>query len=231
MARWYPPYSNELVQVLQQTANLHHALVPYIRSYTYIAHRTGVPVIRGTLLEASDDRRTHSLADEYFFGSEFLVAPIVSEGGNRTVYFPQGSKYLDYFTKGAVFAGGSSAHVAMDIHSVPAYVRAGAIVPRGYVARANDRWTEDWKPELTLELFPSRGVPRSSFLYYNPISKNTTLIEMTVSKETGNVSVSYGPMDVSGKIELFSKKGSTTKPYVTTGGFVDFGSVESLFDE
>ena len=103
------------------------------KSHTYQASQTGIPVIRAALLETPFDATALSLADSYFFGSELFIAPIVTPDGNRSVYFPGSStdKYLEYFNKRSVHTGDSTVNVSMDIHSVPAYVKAGAIVPRG----------------------------------------------------------------------------------------------------
>jgi alpha-glucosidase (family GH31 glycosyl hydrolase) len=85
---WYSPYSADLVATLKRTANLHHELIPYIKSYSYLATQTGVPVMRALFLEYPRDKNTYSISDEYFFGEQFLVAPIVTESGEGQVYIP-----------------------------------------------------------------------------------------------------------------------------------------------
>ena len=85
------------------------------------------------------------MVDEYFFGSEFLIAPIVSPGGSRTVYFPQkGTKYLEYFNKTNLYMGGTSSTIQMSTDFIPVYVVEGAIVPRGDIYRGNNKWTLNW---------------------------------------------------------------------------------------
>lgn len=197
---WYPPYTSELVDVLKETANLHHDLLPYIKSYTYQAHTTGISVMRAAFLETPTDGKAWSLTDSYFFGSEFFIAPIVNAGGSRTVYFPQGYKYLEYFNKTTVHEGGSTCDVDLSVHYVPAYVRAGAIVPRGDILQANNKWTADWKPELTVELYPSAEVPYSSFAYYNGAAKIEVPITMMVDAVAGGVTVEYGAVGVNGTL-------------------------------
>ena len=96
---WYPPYTSDLAAVLKQTANLHHDLLPSIKPHTYESAQTSVPLIRAPFLEASADKKAYTIADEYFFGSEFLVAPIVNAGGCRSIYFPKGSTYLNISTR------------------------------------------------------------------------------------------------------------------------------------
>ncbi|KAI7251421.1 hypothetical protein KC352_g12610 [Hortaea werneckii] len=228
---WYPPYTSDLVDVLKESANMHHDLFPYIKSYTYQAHKTGIPVMRAAFLEAPYDEKTYDMTDAYYFGSELFVAPIITAEDQRTVYFPEGTKYLEYFNKSSVYEGGSSASVEMNVHYVPAYVRAGAIVPRGDIYQGNNKWTKDWKPELTIELYPSKKVPWSSFAYYNGDTKQEVPITMKTSHHSGQVEIEYGPVGVGGTIVLFAKDGMHNATLHAGGGSASFNEVKSLFDD
>lgn len=229
---WYPtatnPYTPELVQVLKESTDLHYDLMPFIKSYTYQAHQTGLPVMRAAFIEAPLDARTYTMGEEYFFGEEFFVAPIIAPGGKRSVYFPMGAKYLEYFNKTTVHEGGSTTQVDVDVHAIPAYVRAGSIVPKGQIFRGNDRWTENWEPYLDIELFPSRDIPCSGFTYYNGDADEEALIEMTVDGH--GVVVKYGNLGVKGHFTLFAKGGKMVKELQGNGGVVRFDGVVSLFD-
>ena len=230
---YYPPYTQELVDVLKSTANLHHDLQPYIRSYTYQAHLIGVPVLRAAFLETPEDNATYSMTEEYFFGSEFFIAPIVNAGGRRSVYFPgsEGTKYLEYFNKTSVHQGGSTCDVDLSVHYVPAYVRAGAIVPRGDIFQGNNKWTKDWKPELTVELYPSADVAYSSFDYYNGDTKNVVPITMSIDALSGRVVVEYGAVGVNGTLTVYARDGTRNAILHAAGGSASFASIVSLFDD
>ena len=223
---WYPPYSSDLVNILKTTANLHHDLLPYIKSYTQIAHMTGIPVMRAAFLEAPSDKQTYLQKDAYFFGSELYIAPIVSANGQRSVYFPEGTKYLEYFNKTSVHNGGTTAHVALDVHSVPAYVRAGAIVPRGDIHQGNNKWTADWRPELTVELYPSSNVSYSTFSYFNGAD-----ITMSVDALSGAVIVNYGALGVNGTFVMFVQGAKVNATLHAAGGMASFPKAASLFDD
>jgi len=229
---WYPPYTSNLVEVLKESANLHHDLLPYIKSYTYQAHITGLPVLRAAFLEATSDAKALSMTDAYFFGSELYIAPIVNAGGQRTVYFPNtGTKYLEYFNKTTVHTGGSTANVDLSVHYVPAYVRAGSIVPRGDIYQGNNKWTANWKPELTVELYPSSEVPYSSFAYYNGAAKTEVPITMSIDAVSGGVTVEYGAVGVNGTFVIFTKDGMKNATLHAAGGLAKFTSCASLFDD
>lgn len=226
---WYPPYSSDLVSILKQTANLHHELIPYIKSYSYQSTITGIPVMRALFLEHPRDKHTYNISDAYFFGEHFLVAPVVDESGKREVYFPKGTDYLEYFDKTSVHEGGSAAAVSPGLDSIPVYVKAGAIVPRGDIVQANNKWTKDWSPRLTVELFPSFGVPESSFAYYNG-NKESEIRMTSTSKDDGAcVHVQYGELGVGGKIVVYTQNGPVESDLQPKGGKAEFCDIESLF--
>jgi alpha-D-xyloside xylohydrolase len=229
---WYPteanPYTPELVDVLKETAALHYDLFPYIRSFTYQAHKTGLPVIRAAFLEFPNDEETYKIHGAYFFGSEIFVAPIASPDGQRSIYFPKGTKYLEYFNKTSIYAGGTTASVEMDVHYVPAYVRAGAIVPRGRIYQGNDKWTENWNPELAIELYPSPDVRETSFLYYSTDDKEVEIV-MRMDPRTCEVVVEYDDLGCDGSFILYGKDGKATQSFDANAGSATFHNVQSLF--
>ena len=188
---WYPPYTARLVSILKDTANLHVALFPYIKSYTYQATQTGVPLLRALFLEYPNDPKVYTATDTYAFGEEFLVAPIVNTGGTREVYFPNGTSYLEYFNKTDVYQGGTTVPVSLEWEYVPVYVREGAIVPTGDIYQGNQKWRK-WQPYLEIQVFPSYGVAVSDFVYYNAAKDETALITVKTDKKEQSVILVYG---------------------------------------
>jgi alpha-D-xyloside xylohydrolase len=226
---WYPPYTSRLVSVLKKTANLHASLLPYIKSYTYQASQTGVPLIRALFLEYPQDPKAFSVADAYAFGSEFLIAPIVNAGGTRTVYFPSGSSYLEYFNKTAVYAGGTSHKVSLEWEYVPAYVREGAIVPTGDIYQGNQKWAP-WKPYLEIEVFPSYNVPNSQFEYYNAFRNESVMIKAMTNRGAQSVTVAWGDLGANGMLVLYGKQGPSDITLEGSDGRATVCGFVSLFD-
>lgn len=226
---YYPPYTEHLVQVMKETSNMHHSLFPYIKSHQYQATQDGISLIRALFLEAPDDQNTYETTDEYFFGSEFLVAPILRPGGQRSVYFPQkGTKYLEYYNKTNVYAGGTSSTVAMGVDYNPIYVIEGAIIPRGDIYQGNNKWTNPWTPYLEIEVYPSYSCDQSTFLYYN--SQKQVEIVMTSDGGSKTVTVQYGDLALPGRITAFTKGGAINATIMPGGGVARYENVESLFD-
>jgi len=139
---------------------LRYRLLPYIYSYAWEASQRGLPLVRPLVLEFPNDPGSVAApGDEYLFGRELLVAPVLFEGQtNRTVYFPPG-RWIDW-DEGYDYTGGREWVVAAPPNRIPVAVRAGAIIP--LAPDMKNTGEKPWDP-LTLEIFPSG---RSSFALY-----------------------------------------------------------------
>lgn len=139
---------------------LRYRLLPYLYSYAWEASRKGLPLVRPLALEYPDDPRAVATpGDQYLFGRELLVAPVLREGrSTRTVYFPAGT-WIDW-DNGYDYAGGREWVVAAPQNRIPVAVRAGAIIP--LAPDMKNTAEKPWDP-LTLEIFPAG---RSEFTLY-----------------------------------------------------------------
>jgi alpha-glucosidase len=163
---------------------LRYRLLPYIYSYAWKASQTGVPLVRPLALEFQDDPRSRATpGDEYCFGDELLVAPVLHEGQtNRSVYFPPG-EWFDWDT-GVEYTGGRNWVVAAPLNRIPVAVRAGAIIPMAPEMRNTSE--KPWDP-LTLEVYPSG---KSAFTLYQDDGNTFGYLhgEYTITKIACNAS-------------------------------------------
>ncbi len=116
------------LEVYRRYAVLHMSLFPYRYGAALEAAKTGMPLMRALPLVYQNDAAAREAPDEYLFGPDFLVAPVVDENTRRVVYLPAGS-WVDYWT-GAVTAGGQTLVVDAGLERIPVWVRAGAVVPK-----------------------------------------------------------------------------------------------------
>ena len=107
---------------------LREALSPYTYSAAWEATQTGQPVCRPLYLDDPESPEAYEHADEYRFGHDLLVAPIVTVGAtaSRTVWFPPG-RWVGWFD-GRTYTGPSTATVTVPLDQMPVFVRAGGIV-------------------------------------------------------------------------------------------------------
>jgi alpha-glucosidase len=107
---------------------LRYRLMPYIYTLAYEASMTGMPLMRPLFLEYPQDKETQAVYDQFLFGSDLLVAPILRPGQKqRMVYLPQGS-WQDFWTA-KVFGGANWMITKAPINQIPLLIRSGGAVP------------------------------------------------------------------------------------------------------
>ncbi len=111
----------------RRSIELRYELLPYIYNVMHEASDTGLPAMRPLFIEYPDDENATAIDDEFLFGQDLLVAPILWEGATeRSVYLPKGD-WFDYWT-GQLFRGGAKTNVSVTLQSIPLFVRAGAFI-------------------------------------------------------------------------------------------------------
>ncbi|QHE51800.1 TIM-barrel domain-containing protein [Pontibacillus sp. HMF3514] len=108
-------------------ANLRMNLLPYIYEQARKATRTGVPLMKSLFMEYPDDTKVYDIFDQYFFGENLMVAPIIQEGAEeREVYFPEG-EWIHLFTNESI-TGPCYRKVKASFMDIPVYVKKGTIL-------------------------------------------------------------------------------------------------------
>jgi alpha-D-xyloside xylohydrolase len=119
---------DEALKTYRKFAVLHMSLFPYRYAAAQEASKTGMPLMRALVLNYQEDAQARVATDEYLFGPDFLVAPVITAGTQRVVYLPAG-EWVDYWT-GARVTGARSILADVPMDSIPLYVRAGAVIPK-----------------------------------------------------------------------------------------------------
>ena len=113
--------------------------MPYVYAQAKDCSERGLPMVRALLVEFPHDTGAWLVEDEYMFGSQMLVAPLMESGHEREVYLPKG-KWIDYQT-GKVYEGG---YQTIEAGKIPAIilVRDGSLIPHAPLAQRTDQI--DW---------------------------------------------------------------------------------------
>jgi alpha-glucosidase/alpha-D-xyloside xylohydrolase len=123
---------------------------PYNYTITREACDTGMPLMRALWLNYPDDPAAVKIGDEYLWGPNILVAPVVEKGATtRKVYLPLGQWY-DWWTQKQV-AGKQWIDRPVDLATIPLLVKAGAIIPLDPVRQYT---TEPTTEPTTLRIYP-----------------------------------------------------------------------------
>ncbi len=136
--------------ICRKYLELRYRLMPYLYSAVRETHETGLPIMRALWLHYPDDATAVARGDEYLWGRDILVAPVVEKGATeRRLYLPHGHWY-DFWTEEKI-EGGREVSKAVDLATMPLYVRAGSIIPMGPVKQ----YTAEKAPgPLTLVIYP-----------------------------------------------------------------------------
>ena len=128
--------SESFTQAFRECAEMKYKLMPYVYAQAKDCSERGLPMVRALLVEFPDDKGAWLVEDEYMFGSQMLVAPLMESGTGRDVYLPRG-KWIDYQT-GKVYDGGYQTIQAGKIPAV-ILVRDGSLIPHAPLAQRTDQ--------------------------------------------------------------------------------------------
>lgn len=132
-------YDSKRVQdVFRKSAEMKYRLMPYVYAQAKECTEKGLPMLRALFVEFPDDPGAWRVDDEYLFGSQILVAPLLESGiTGRTVYLPEG-KWIDYQTE-KVYEGGWH---RIEAGSLPIImlVRDGSVLPHLKLGSPPLRW-------------------------------------------------------------------------------------------
>ena len=145
--------------ICKKYLELRYQMMPYLYSAVKETCETGVPIIRSLWLHYPTDAAAVARGDEYLYGRDILVAPVVEKGAtSRSLYLPRGT-WFDFWTRERS-EGGREFTRNVDLATMPLYVRAGAVIPMGPVKQYTE---EPVDGPLTLWVHP--GADGSFSLY------------------------------------------------------------------
>lgn len=142
-------YNPSFVKAFRESAEMKYKLMPYVYAQAKRCTETGLPMVRALCIEYPDDPGAWLVDDEYLFGQDILVAPLMEKGTSRKVYLP-GGKWFDY-QSGKIYPAGWN---QIEISQIPAVilVRDGAAIPHIALAQSTDKmdWSKlEWKVYTT----------------------------------------------------------------------------------
>lgn len=106
-----------VIDVYRYYAKLRMAMLPYIAEEAEKSVNTGVPMMRALWIEFPEDADSAEIFDQYMFGDDLMVAPVVEEGmTERSVYIPQG-QWKNMFT-GEKFEGGQRIQMKASVEEI-----------------------------------------------------------------------------------------------------------------
>ena len=155
----------DFTDAFRANAEMKYQLMPYVYAQAKDCSEKGLPMVRALFVEFPHDAGAWLVEDEYMYGSQLLVAPLLESGSSRTVYLPKG-KWIDY-QSGKVYEGGYQEISIPTAQEMKAYAEAsgsatvsqplpciilvkdGSLIPQVPVAQSTDKinWSKlSWRP-------------------------------------------------------------------------------------
>ena len=192
-------YSGPVERIAKDALRLRHKLLPYIYTMNYRTHTECRAICEPMYYAYPTDESAYNCKNQFFFGSELMVAPITSKINPKTnlacveVWLPEG-RWTDIYT-GAIYEGNRMLKIYRGIESIPVFAKEGAIIPMATDNKSNictnpkDMTVRIYRGNNSFELYEDDGETNE---FRNG---NFAITKYTVKEEDCNVSFTVSPAE------------------------------------
>lgn len=134
-------FGKDVLENVRTAMQLRHSLLPLIYTANWLNAQQGEPLILPMYYSYPNEEAAYQTPNQYTFARQLLVAPITqpvdptTKLARHAVWLPAG-QWFDFFTKEA-FEGDSWLILYGDQSQIPAFAKAGAIIPMDADGPAN----------------------------------------------------------------------------------------------
>ncbi|MFC2159779.1 TIM-barrel domain-containing protein [Actinomycetota bacterium] len=122
-------FGDKAYEIIKELLFIRERLHPYIMAQMKTAHKKGTPPMRPLFYDFPYDKETWNIEDEFMFGPDILVAPVIHEGmRSREVYLPEGAKWKDV-NSDRIYSGGRYIKYEAPLDTVPVFLKDEASLP------------------------------------------------------------------------------------------------------
>ncbi|MBQ9678458.1 MAG: alpha-xylosidase [Prevotella sp.] len=121
---WHYP---EIAPIVKRWWKLRYRLLPYIVEQSELACQSGLPLVQALLFHHPHDRQVWHIDDEYYFGNELLVCPVMNADNRRDIYLPEGP-WVNFLTGERLEGGRWYYQVEVPLDQMPVFVRPDAVI-------------------------------------------------------------------------------------------------------
>ena len=146
-------------KIVKDYLRLRHRLIPYLYSEANKYSKFGSPIVQPLYYKYPETYDEPLYKNEYYFGSELFVCPIVDSKDNvmnrvvHKIFLPNGIWYD--FRTGKKFIGGKRYVTFYKDEDYPVFAKTGAIIP---LAKMDNNINDTSSPKkLEIQIFPGRS--------------------------------------------------------------------------
>lgn len=145
-----PWHYQNIAPIVKRWWKLRYRLIPYIIEQSELACRSGLPIVQALLIHHPNDRQVWHIDDEYYFGNEFLVCPVMNAENRRDIYLPEG-QWVHFLTGERLEGGRWYDHVEVPLDEMPVFVRPDARI-KMYPHDVDSTDDMDLEKAITIEI-------------------------------------------------------------------------------
>ncbi|MFY7965106.1 MAG: TIM-barrel domain-containing protein [Chitinophagaceae bacterium] len=161
------PFKSEAKKVVLER----YRMLPYIYTLAYRQTKFAEPLVKPLLYNYSTDTNAIKTENEYLFGDNVLVAPVLKRNeNNRNVYLPEGDWYDVETNK--LYTGKSFMNIDVTEYKKPLFYKSGSFIPQYYCNGENT--SEIDRKNLKVYYIPS--TIKSSYEMYDDDGENKNAI-------------------------------------------------------
>lgn len=188
----YPDQQHIILPLIKER----YRWLPYNYTLAYENASQGLPLVRPLNFYSSGSDRFDDITDEYLWGRDILVAPVMTQGATRrSIVFPDGL-WVDYNNPGRLYNGGDTITYPAPLEVLPLFVRAGAIIPQADYGMQS---TEDYRTDrYTINYYPYLG--KSEYTLFEDDRKSPGSLDegaYSLINFTGEASIEGINLDIS----------------------------------
>jgi alpha-D-xyloside xylohydrolase len=122
-------FGDKAYDIIKDILIMRQRLLPYVNQQMQLAHKKGTPPMRPLFFDFPEDTDCAAVDDEFLFGPDILVAPILEYGvRKRKVYLPAGTSWTDAWTDKKI-NGGQWIDADAPLEKIPVYLRGDSNLP------------------------------------------------------------------------------------------------------
>jgi len=226
------PENHPAYKSIVEYNKLRYRLMPYIYSLAGRSWLFGSVIMRGLVMDFTEDRKAMDVGDQFMFGPSIMVCPVYEYGArSRDVYLPEGRVWYDFYNDTVTYAGGQTITADAPYERIPLFVPSGSIIISGPDIEYVDQVPAD---RLTIDVYSGSGGrfilyedDGVSFGYENgkyttiPIyyTENESGNTLSIGKRSGEYSGMTGRRDI--KVRMHFPDGVKERTLVYTGDRID----------
>lgn len=155
-------FSEPYKSIVRESINLRYKLLPYNYSLAWRNSITARPLALPMDYFEMTNTFLQNINNQYFWGEEMLVAPIMEEGSSgRSVIFPEGN-WIDFKTN-KTYTGQNIYSITAPLNTIPVFVKGGSFIPLTKSLSTTDNYNTD---TLLIWYYPDNYNPNSNYTLF-----------------------------------------------------------------